>query len=786
MSNKIGRFEILSELAKSELSAVYKATDGDSGQTVALKAVGLEAFGDQAAAMVESVQEEAAASKVLASHNIALLTSVEEIEGKLCASMEYVQGNSVATMLARKEGFSIWDLQDIARQACQGLDHAHVRKVVHCSLEPAKIMVQWDGIVKLLGFGVSRSGMGAAQAAGHAPEILHYMSPEQLRGDEVDARSNIFTLGAILYEMVTERKAFQGDDADQVRNAILEQMPVAVDQVNRKTHPALSQVIMKALAKLPEERYQSGQELVNDLEKCKAAPGKVVGTKPAAAIAPKADPVVVAVKPQAAPAVAKAAAAGASWAGPAGNTPKTPYLDPSSQFVTSCVKATVEAAALEEAKMSAGTMEPQTQAPKIHVDPAMDENRPTGGKEISFSEISELPPLKEVYVDPMPAEEVEIPQAADPVKAAIFRNAAPEKPRTPPREIAKKAVGEIRNTPPQLFIYSIAGAAAVILLAIGGIWYHIHSGDADDDSLPTPAASEVATQAAAPSKASAAAPVTAAPAQVVPEAPVEAAPAVEITPKINLKTSNKKKGKTVVAAPAIVAGQLSVDSTPEGAQVQVDGQAAGVTPFKLASLMPGQHTVTVSKPGFVTDTRTVNVGSGSKSGMNVQLAVLSATVSAHSEPAGAAVWMDGKDTGRVTPAQIAVERPGNHTFVFRKQGYLEESTSANLQVGQTFHLAPTLRALGNTDEIKFGGKFKKVFGGSDTAGMGTVSIKTQPKGAQIAVNNRLVDRASPVDFYLNPGNYVIDITMSGFKNLHKVISVEKNGKVVIEESLDRE
>ncbi len=154
--------------------------------------------------------------------------------------MEYVQGNSVATMLARKEGFSIWDLQDIARQACQGLDHAHVRKVVHCSLEPAKIMVQWDGIVKLLGFGVSRTGMGAAWAAGAAPEILHYMSPEQLRGDEIDARSNLFTLGAILYEMVTERKAFNGDDAEQVRNAILEMMPVAVDQVNRKTHPALS------------------------------------------------------------------------------------------------------------------------------------------------------------------------------------------------------------------------------------------------------------------------------------------------------------------------------------------------------------------------------------------------------------------------------------------------------------------------------------------------------------------------------------------------------------------
>jgi PEGA domain len=375
------------------------------------------------------------------------------------------------------------------------------------------------------------------------------------------------------------------------------------------------------------------------------------------------------------------------------------------------------------------------------------------------------------------------------VQAAVFgHGTAPEKPRTPPSEVAKKAVSEIKKTPPQLFIYSIAGAAAVILLVIFGIWYHIHSGDSDDDGTPAAVANEVAPQAAAPVNAAVSAQpaaVVSTPAQVVPEAPVEAAPTVSITPKINPKNS-KKKGKSVAAAPAIVMGQLNIDSAPQGAQIQVDGAAAGVTPFNLAGLMPGQHTVTVSKPGFVTDTRTINVGSGSKSMVSVQLAVLAASVAAHSEPAGAAVWMDGKDTGKVTPVQISVERPGSHSFVFKKAGYLDETVSANLQVGQTFQLAPTLRALGNTDEIKFGGKFKKVFGGSDAAGMGTVSVKTQPKGAQIAVNNRIVDRMSPADFYLNPGNYVIDVTLTGFKSVHKVIAVEKSGKVVIDESLDRE
>jgi hypothetical protein len=148
--------------------------------------------------------------------------------------------------------------------------------------------------------------------------------------------------------------------------------------------------------------------------------------------------------------------------------------------------------------------------------------------------------------------------------------------------------------------------------------------------------------------------------------------------------------------------------------------------------------------------------------------------------------MDGKDTGHVTPMQLSVEKAGNHAFLFRKQGYLDETTTANLQPGQTAHLSPALKALGTTDDIRIGGKFKKLFGGSDVAGMATVSVKTQPKGAQIAINNRMLDKTSPVEFYLNPGTYVVDMTLSGYKSVQKVINVEKGGKVPVEETLERQ
>jgi hypothetical protein len=212
-----------------------------------------------------------------------------------------------------------------------------------------------------------------------------------------------------------------------------------------------------------------------------------------------------------------------------------------------------------------------------------------------------------------------------------------------------------------------------------------------------------------------------------------------------------------------------------------------VTPFNLTGLAPGQHLVSVSKLGYSPETRTIEVGSGSKSFLVVQLAQLHATVAVSSVPSGAHIFMDGRNTGHSTPAQIQVSKPGNHTLLVRKDGYLDETTTANLQAGQTFRYAPVLRKLGNTDNIKIAGnRFSRFFRGGSPSGMGRVSIKTQPKGAQIAVNRHMLDKDSPVDFYLDPGTYIIDITLSGYQSVHRVIHVDDNGKLTIDETLERQ
>src|SRR5262249_6730266 len=154
-------------------------------------------------------------------------------------------------------------------------------------------------------------------------------------------------------------------------------------------------------------------------------------------------------------------------------------------------------------------------------------------------------------------------------------------------------------------------------------------------------------------------------------------------------------------------------------------------PFALTNLQPGQHSITVTKSGYTSDTRSVNVISGNRATIVVHLAQLTATLIVNSDPAGANIYVDGRDTGTKTPAQVSVDK-GQHVVPVRKMGYIDETMNGQFVLGQSFNFAPTLRPLGNVDNIHaVGGKMSKLFGGkSAQAGQTVVSIHTQPKGAQ--------------------------------------------------------
>ncbi len=811
MAMMFGRFEIQSELSKSDTALIYKATDTETNQTVALKTQNLEPLGERVSAFVDTLIAEGESTRELATTNIAALYGAGEIDGQFCAAMEYVQGNSIATMLSRKEGFSIWDLLDITRQVCTGLDAAASKGVAHHSLEPAKVMVQWDGLVKILGYGISNMSLIGAESGNGLGRLLPYASPEQVRGDAIDLRSNLFTWGAVLYEMVTDHKAFDAEDPAALATQIAEETPPSPASLNPKIQPGVSTLIMKALAKDPAQRYQTARELVDDLEKCKesgkksaGSDGKKVAPAAKAPVAPEAraaavskfiapasnaaesdlsddwtptQPSTRAVAP-APPRPSRAAAAGmgagsqSDVASGSGSRLIDDYAEPQGS-VPSTPSPVMSAAAAE--------LETETQSPNVAFDPLMSAPAPTTSAGKSFSDMDELPPMKElVFAPPLPP--LEVPEVSEPSSPAQFRRKE-EKPKVQPREVAEKAIKEIKTVPPQLMIYSILGAVAVILVVAVAVYLHVHSEDEDTTATPRPTKATT-SQPVAPSPAPA--PVVTQ-AEPVPQV-VEAEPEVTVR-QIDRRANSRKRGAAPVPV-AKIPGSVQIDSTPQGAQIQLDGRgdSSWVTPFSLSGVSPGQHTISISKSGYAADARTVDVVSASRSAVAVHLTPINALMVINSTPTGAEVVLDGKDTRRVTPIQLAVEK-GSHTLVLRKQGYLDETTSADLGPGQNFQFAPALRALGNADDIRNVGKFKKIFGGGggdNVAGMGSMSVRTQPKGAQIAINGRILEKLSPTEFMLGPGNYVVDITQTGFRPVHRIVSVEKGGKIAIDEILERQ
>jgi serine/threonine protein kinase len=862
MAMMFGRFEIQSEISKSETALIYKALDTESNQVVALKTQSLERLGDRSASFVQTLVAEGEQAAALAGQNIAVLYGAGEIEGQFCAAMEYVQGNSIATMLARKEGFSIWDLLDITRQVCAALDQAASTGVVHSSLEPDKILVQWDGLVKILDYGISNMSMIEAELGNGLGRLMPYCSPEQIRGEAMDQRSNVFTVGAILYEMVASRKAFDAVDPVALVGQIENEMPAEPGRVNPKVNSAVSAVIMKALAKDPAERYQTAHELVEDLEKCKENKKETADVKKTAATTVKVD----AAARQAAASKFVSAAATASEsavssrtpnksavntnvpAKPSGSVPSKPEASSTRQTmpvvqsakaaagasgtgfsrsvadvmqspssVTKPVAQATGVAASSGARliedlsantnadsgdsyhapspvMSAAAVEEESEAnsPSVAVDPMMAgaaASRPA----VSFSDLDELPPLKEsVYVPPsIPAPE----QQSHPVVNQVYPPKE-EKPKIQPREVAQKAMKEISTIPPKLVLFSILGAVAIIMVVAVAVFFHVHS--EDDGSTAAPRA--IKTTNASPASATtttAPAPQAAAPVQTTP-APSQAVqpPVADEQPTLTVRKADKHaaKGRRNAPQPApqtvASAGEALIDSSPAGAQFQVDGRSdpAWVTPFSVAGLSPGKHIVSASKSGYTAEVRSVDVVAGAKASLSFHLAPINALVVVSSNPAGAEISLDGKPTGRVTPAQFAVEK-GSHTVLVKKQGFLDETTTVDLGAGQNFQYAPALKALGNVEDIQTVGKFKKLFGNggqNSTAGMGSVSVHTQPKGAQVVINQRILDKMSPLEVMMGPGNYVVDITLTGFKPVHKVVTVEKGGKVAIDEILERQ
>ncbi len=264
---KAGRYELLEELGRGAMGVVYRAQDPVIGRPVAVKTLRLseEGTGITRPELIARFQTEARAAGLLTHPNIVTIYDAGEEEGLFYITMELVEGRSLQALLDAGQSFPTPRTLRLMEQVCSALEFAHQRNIVHRDIKPANLMLTEDDTVKITDFGTAKIlQFGTAQTA-HVIGTPSYMSPEQIKGKPVDGRSDIFSLGVILYELVTGEKPFPGQNITTVIYKIVNEEPIPPRELDSSVHPGLSYVITRALAKLPEERYQSCRELLDAL-----------------------------------------------------------------------------------------------------------------------------------------------------------------------------------------------------------------------------------------------------------------------------------------------------------------------------------------------------------------------------------------------------------------------------------------------------------------------------------------------------------------------------------------
>ena len=264
-----GRYRVERELGRGGMAKVFLGTDTVLGRTVAVKVLAPQFADDDG--FVQRFRREAQAAASIGHPHIVSVFDTGSDDGVHYIVMEYVEGRTLAEFLAGGGRILPDRAIDIAMDVCQALEAAHARGVIHRDIKPGNIMLNPRGEVKVTDFGIARVTTTADTVAQTAAILgtASYLSPEQAQGQPVDARSDLYSLGCVVYEMVTGRPPFLGDSPVAVASKQVLEQPVPPSKLNSDVTPDLDAVILRALAKNPANRYQSAEEMRADLERAK-------------------------------------------------------------------------------------------------------------------------------------------------------------------------------------------------------------------------------------------------------------------------------------------------------------------------------------------------------------------------------------------------------------------------------------------------------------------------------------------------------------------------------------
>jgi serine/threonine protein kinase len=261
-----GRYQVIEEVGHGGMGKVYKVFDTDIKEKIALKLLRPEIALDKET--IERFSNELKLARKIRHKNICGMFDLGKAEGTTFITMEFVPGEDLKKFIRKSGQLGAGRAVSIAKQVCEGLEEAHRLGVVHRDLKPQNIMVDEDGNARIMDFGIARSLRGKSiTGAGVMIGTPDYMSPEQVEGKDVDQRSDIYSLGIILYEMLTGRVPFEGDTPFTIGVKHKSEIPRDPREINTQIPQDLGGLVLKCLEKDKAKRYQTAQELHADLEK---------------------------------------------------------------------------------------------------------------------------------------------------------------------------------------------------------------------------------------------------------------------------------------------------------------------------------------------------------------------------------------------------------------------------------------------------------------------------------------------------------------------------------------
>jgi len=768
---KAGRYEILGELGRGAMGVVYRATDPVIGRTVAVKTIRLseEGTGLSRPELLSRFQTEARAAGLLTHPNIVVVYDAGEENGLYYITMELIEGKSLQALLDSGHSFPVPRVFRIMEQTCSALQFAHERNIIHRDIKPANLMLTADDTVKVTDFGTAKIlQFGTVQQTTHVMGTPSYMSPEQVKGRPVDGRSDIFSLGVLLYEILTGEKPFPGQSITTVIYKIVNEEPIPPRTLNPSIHPGLNDIVLRALAKEPEVRYQSCRELLEDLRNYRAL------------IPAERSPDATLISPRSGSPFPLGIAGGSPQTTPSGNPNVTPTIRSlqnrgTNPTQTPVIRRTGPIAPIEEPKKNSPTLtiilalilvgvivygfnklRPEFQATReLNSRPRQEAPAPATPAPKSAPSDSDPSATPAPATTEQPNNSSVVPTSTSTSSPALVKsdavpasvNAVEKKPSTPAASPEAKKV-EPTITPAAANYKSQIEAALADRSMSGRVKVAATSNTITLTGKLRPAehSSLLHFMRNAPTSV-----------HVVDEISYDDTP---LPSSQNADNSGHPIPSNGNAAVHVLTNVIGAKATIFGPA----GRALGTcqTPCSFNDLAPARYSLQVQKEGYLQVQTALELKTGDSQDQKLLLEALAKGLYVSTRPAGADIFINGDKQAGQTPDTLPLAA-GSYNLVLRLPGY--EPYVGQIQVKDNVQTALDLELKPRAGHVAW------------------AQVDTTPAGAEILVDGIPTGQFSPARVQIPSGTHTIGLRLKGYEFTRRGIEASEGGTVNVSATL---